>query len=171
MADPAIGMPIAQALAICDRVTAWAVRRYAATKDPLYASTSTLTDEVRAVLASLGGEHLPRLLVERVIDQALISAFLTRLRRQRRRPGAAFPILGRSGHPGTRWYGGTSLPHGKARLAPPGRKLNGRSSRPPAAPPTMSRSPHVPRCRLGAIGARCRRAHRVRVGRPQLWFG
>ena len=71
IADPAIGMPIAQALAVCDRVTAWAGRRYAATKDPLYASTSTLADEVRTALASLGREHLPRLLVERVIDQAL----------------------------------------------------------------------------------------------------
>ena len=71
MADPAVGMPIAQALAICDRVTAWAVRRYAATGDLLYASTSTLAEEVRAALASLGRERLPRLLVERVIDQAL----------------------------------------------------------------------------------------------------
>ncbi len=71
MTDPAAGMPVAQALAICDRVTAWAVRRYAATGDPLYAFTSTLADEVRAALASLGRVRLPRLLVERVIDQAL----------------------------------------------------------------------------------------------------
>lgn len=71
MADPAAGMPVAQALEICDRVTAWAVRRYAATGDALYASTSTLADEVRAALASLGRERIPRLLVERVIDQAL----------------------------------------------------------------------------------------------------
>ena len=71
MADPATGMPVGQALAICDRVTAWAVRRYAATGDLLYASTSTLAEEVRAALASLDRERLPRLLVERVIDQAL----------------------------------------------------------------------------------------------------
>lgn len=71
MADPTAGMPIAQALAICDRVTAWAVSRYASTRDPLYASTSTLADEVRVALVSLGRNYLPRLLVERVIDQAL----------------------------------------------------------------------------------------------------
>lgn len=71
MADPLVGMPLPQALAICDRVTTWATRRYAATNDPLYASTSVLAGEVRAALASLSRERLPRLLVERVIDQAL----------------------------------------------------------------------------------------------------
>jgi len=71
MADATAGMPLGQALEICDRVTDWAVRRYAATQDPLYASTSVLANEVRAALASLGRERLPRLLVERVIDQAL----------------------------------------------------------------------------------------------------
>ncbi|WP_231420757.1 PD-(D/E)XK nuclease family protein [Sphingomonas sp. Leaf205] len=71
LADADAGMPLEQALGICDRVTAWAVRRCAATNDPLYASTSLLAGEVRAALASLGRERLPRLLVERVIDQAL----------------------------------------------------------------------------------------------------
>jgi RecB family exonuclease len=70
-ADPVIGMPLEQALQICDRVTTWAVHRYAATDDPLYAATSTLAGEVRAALAALGRDSLPRLLVERVIDQAL----------------------------------------------------------------------------------------------------
>lgn len=63
-------MPLEHAVSIFDRVTAWAVRRYAATSDPLYASTSLVAGEVRAALASLGRER-PRLLVERVIDQAL----------------------------------------------------------------------------------------------------
>ncbi|WP_181008479.1 PD-(D/E)XK nuclease family protein [Sphingomonas montanisoli] len=71
MADPVSGMPLPQALGICDRVTAWAVRRYAATGDLLYALTSTLAGEVRAALAALGRDLIPRLLVERVIDQAL----------------------------------------------------------------------------------------------------
>lgn len=71
MVDPSVGMPLPQALAICDRVAAWATRRYAATNDPLYASTTALAGEVRAALASLGRDRLPRLLVERVIDQAL----------------------------------------------------------------------------------------------------
>ncbi len=70
-ADPVDGMPLDLALAICDRVTAWAARRYAATDDLLYAATSRLSGEVRAALASLGRDRLPRLLVERVIDQAL----------------------------------------------------------------------------------------------------
>lgn len=71
MADATSGMPLAQALGICERVTAWAVRRYAATGDLLYASTSALSGEVRAALAALGRDLVPRLLVERVIDQAL----------------------------------------------------------------------------------------------------
>lgn len=70
-ADADVGMPVAQALSICDRVTTWATRRYAASADPLYAATSVLAGEVRAALASLGRDTLPRLLVERVIDQAL----------------------------------------------------------------------------------------------------
>ena len=73
MADADAGMPLEQALGICDRMNAWAVRRYATTNDPLYASTSLLASEVRAALASLGRKLLPRLLVERVIDQALDS--------------------------------------------------------------------------------------------------
>jgi RecB family exonuclease len=71
LADPVSGMTVVQSLGICDRVIAWAARRYAATKDPLYAATSALTGEVRAALASLGRDQLPRLLIERVIDQAL----------------------------------------------------------------------------------------------------
>ncbi|TCP96430.1 PD-(D/E)XK nuclease superfamily protein [Sphingomonas sp. PP-F2F-A104-K0414] len=71
LADGDAGMPVAQALGICDRVTTWAVRRFAATNDPLYASTSILAGEVRTALASLGRDRLPRLLIERVIDQAL----------------------------------------------------------------------------------------------------
>ncbi len=71
LADPEQGMPLELALAICDRVTSWASRRYATTDDLLYAATATLSGEVRAALISLGRDRLPRLLVERVIDQAL----------------------------------------------------------------------------------------------------
>lgn len=70
-ADPAVGMSLEQALAICDRVVTWAARRYAATLDVLYAATATLSGEVRSALGALGRERLPRLLIERVIDQAL----------------------------------------------------------------------------------------------------
>ena len=71
LADPLLGIPLAEALAICDRVTSWAARRFAAIGDPLYRATSVLGNEVRAALAALGRDRLPRLLVERVIEQAL----------------------------------------------------------------------------------------------------
>jgi ATP-dependent helicase/nuclease subunit B len=71
LADPASGIPLAQALGICDATAAWAGQRYSLTDDPLYAATATLARDVRAALASLGRERIPRLLVERVIDQAL----------------------------------------------------------------------------------------------------
>lgn len=70
-ADPILGIPLQQALAICDRVAVWASRRYAMTNDFLYSATSILAGEVRAALAALGRDRLPRLLVERIIDQAL----------------------------------------------------------------------------------------------------
>lgn len=71
LADPVVGMPLASALRICDRVTTWAALRFAATGDSLYAATTTLAGEVRAALAALQHERLPRLLIERVIDQAM----------------------------------------------------------------------------------------------------
>lgn len=71
VADPVAGMPLQQALEICDRVSTWATRRYATTNDFLYAATSTLASEVRTALAALRRDHIPRLLIERVIDQAL----------------------------------------------------------------------------------------------------
>ncbi|WP_298398322.1 PD-(D/E)XK nuclease family protein [Sphingobium sp.] len=71
IADPVAGMPIAQALGICDATIAWAGARYATTDDQLYAATTKLASEVRAALAALGRDRLPRLLIERIIDQAL----------------------------------------------------------------------------------------------------
>jgi ATP-dependent helicase/nuclease subunit B len=70
-ADPIGGMPLGQALHLCDRVNTWATRQYAATGEFLYAATSALAGEVRTALAALTRDHLPRLLIERVIDQAL----------------------------------------------------------------------------------------------------
>lgn len=70
-ANPETGMPIAQALQICDLVSTWAGSRYGIGEDPLYAATATLAREVRGALAALGRNQLPRLLVERIIDQAL----------------------------------------------------------------------------------------------------
>ncbi len=71
IADAVEGMPLEQVLRICDRVTIWATRQYASTGDLLHAATSTLASEVRTALAALQRDRLPRLLIERVIDQAL----------------------------------------------------------------------------------------------------
>lgn len=71
VADPIAGMELAQALSLCDQVGAWAARRLAATQDALHAATASLAGQVRSALATLGRERLPRLLVERVIDQAM----------------------------------------------------------------------------------------------------
>lgn len=71
IADPVKGMPVGQALAICDRVASWATRRHAAASDPLYLVTANLANDVRNALAMIGRSFLPRTLVERVIDQAL----------------------------------------------------------------------------------------------------
>lgn len=71
IADPVAGMELTQALSLCDQVGAWAARRLAATRGALHAATASLAEQVRSALAALGRERLPRLLVERVIDQAM----------------------------------------------------------------------------------------------------
>lgn len=70
-ADPVAGMPIASALAACDRTIAWAGARHALDGDELYAATVALAGDVRAALVKLGRDVLPRTLIERIIDQAL----------------------------------------------------------------------------------------------------
>jgi ATP-dependent helicase/nuclease subunit B len=70
-ADPVAGMALAQSLALCDRVTSWAARRHGATGELLHAATASLAGEVRSALAALGRDRLPRLLMERVIGQAM----------------------------------------------------------------------------------------------------
>ncbi|WP_193175436.1 PD-(D/E)XK nuclease family protein [Oricola nitratireducens] len=71
LADPVSGMPLVEALYICDLVIEWAARRFAVSDDRLHAATVTLGTQVRAALTALGRDPMPRLLVERVIDQAL----------------------------------------------------------------------------------------------------
>ncbi|HEX8402673.1 MAG TPA: PD-(D/E)XK nuclease family protein [Allosphingosinicella sp.] len=71
LADPVLGMPLAAALAACDRTIAWAGARHAIDGDQLYAATVALAGDVRAALVKLGREILPRTLIERIIDQAL----------------------------------------------------------------------------------------------------
>ena len=69
--DPVGGMPLAVALAICDRTAAWATVRHELDGDPLYIATAALATDVRRALVALGRDSLPRTLVERIIDQAL----------------------------------------------------------------------------------------------------
>lgn len=71
LSDPETGMPIEAALAICDRTVQWATVRHAADGDPLHHAAARLAGDLRAALIALGRAHLPRTLVERVIDQAL----------------------------------------------------------------------------------------------------
>jgi ATP-dependent helicase/nuclease subunit B len=70
-ADPILGVPGAEAAAICDRTISWAVARYALGGDPLYLATATIAGDVRRALIALERSHYPRNLIERVIDQAL----------------------------------------------------------------------------------------------------
>lgn len=97
LASPDTGMPLAQALLICDRVTTWASVRYASSGDVLYSATAALAGEVRAALAALKREHLPRILIERIIDQAMDAG--------QANPGAQAQAAGwRSvAHPGAVW--------------------------------------------------------------------
>lgn len=70
-ADPVVGMPATEAIAICDRTISWAVARHALNEDQLYMATATLASDVRRALVALERSHYPRNLIERVIDQAL----------------------------------------------------------------------------------------------------
>lgn len=71
LSDPVEGMPLDSALAACDRTAAWATVRHELDADPLYLATAALATDVRKALVALGRDHLPRTLVERIIDQAL----------------------------------------------------------------------------------------------------
>lgn len=71
LSDPVDGMTIVDATAICDRTTAWGISRYANDPDPLLLATATLASDVRNALVALNRTHLPRILIERIIDQAL----------------------------------------------------------------------------------------------------
>lgn len=71
LADPVGGMPLKAALDACDRTISWAAVRHSAEGDTLYRATLVLATDVRKALVALGRDHLPRTLIERIIDQAL----------------------------------------------------------------------------------------------------
>jgi hypothetical protein len=71
LADAVKGMPLQSALETCDRTLSWALARYSRSGDPLYQATAALAEDVRKAFVALRRDHLPRILVERIIDQAL----------------------------------------------------------------------------------------------------
>ena len=71
LSDPVAGMAIVDAAEICDRTAAWALSRHASNPDSLYLATAALATDVRRALVALDRPLLPRILIERIIDQAL----------------------------------------------------------------------------------------------------
>jgi len=70
-ADPDQGLEIGLALGVCDRIASWAGLMHAASAETCYLEALQLTRTVREALVRMERTHLPRPLVERVIDQAL----------------------------------------------------------------------------------------------------
>ncbi len=97
-ADPADGIALPDAAAVCDRVASWATRRAAGSSDPLYRSTARLAMEVRAAFLRLGRERLPKAWVDRVVDQALSDGD-----RDPRARAEAAPKRQVLAHPGAIW--------------------------------------------------------------------
>lgn len=71
LVSPIDGLTIGDATAICVRVEEWARQRAAATNDPLLHAAARFAADVRLALIALKRDRLPRLLIERIIDQAL----------------------------------------------------------------------------------------------------
>lgn len=70
-ADPIDGLPLPDAVAICDRVAAWATGRYGARQDPLFLAAAQDAAAVRAALTRLDRPRVPKALIDRIVDQAL----------------------------------------------------------------------------------------------------
>ncbi|GAB7555559.1 PD-(D/E)XK nuclease family protein [Novosphingobium sp. 11B] len=71
LAHPRQGIPVEQALAICDRTRDWARARYSIAQDPLLHATARLAEEVRDALVALERPFIGRNLVDRIIDETL----------------------------------------------------------------------------------------------------
>lgn len=70
-ADPDQGLEIGLALGVCDRIASWAGLMHASSGESCYLEALQLARVVREALVRIERTHLPRPLVERVIDQAL----------------------------------------------------------------------------------------------------
>jgi hypothetical protein len=69
--DPIKGMPRTVAKSIADRVAAWAVKRSASTSDPLFLSLAVIARELSEAIEAMESELLDRVLIERMIEQAV----------------------------------------------------------------------------------------------------
>lgn len=71
LASPIDGIDAGAATSICDRVEQWARTRASIGGDPLLHATAGLAADVRLALTASRRGRLPRLLIERIVDQAL----------------------------------------------------------------------------------------------------
>lgn len=69
--DPGAGIPRAVAKGIADRVAGWAVMRSATVDDPLFRSLAGIASELSAAIDATESERLDRVLVERMISEAV----------------------------------------------------------------------------------------------------
>jgi RecB family exonuclease len=64
-------MPRAVAKRIAERVSAWAIKRAAASEDPLYMSLAQISGDLAAAITATEAERLDRVLIERMLEQAI----------------------------------------------------------------------------------------------------
>ena len=69
--DPVVGMPRATAKGIAELVSAWAAKRSAAADDPLFRSLAQIAGELAAAIDATEAGRLDRLLIQRMIEQAI----------------------------------------------------------------------------------------------------
>ena len=69
--DPVIGMPRPVAKGIAERVGAWTAKRSAASDDALFGALAQIAGELAAAIDATEADRLDRLLIERMIEQAI----------------------------------------------------------------------------------------------------
>lgn len=69
--DPKVGMPRSTARALANRVSAWAAGRHGASGDELFLALATTASDFVAAIDATEAETLDRLLIERMIEQAI----------------------------------------------------------------------------------------------------
>jgi hypothetical protein len=69
--DPRAGLPRLEARAIADRIAQWATKRAATDEDDLMRTLATTSSDLSAAIDATGLDKLDRVLVERMIEEAL----------------------------------------------------------------------------------------------------